>query len=224
MVALIGAAGGQPRLVPPDQAAVDRRGWRNLWCLSIRSRHLQDLVRTAVSLPGPTIEVALWRRGAVVAALCGNPQVDAACSSSPNQSAVDLTELRAAVAALLYALSRRLEDGLPLALKTAPHAWDRVDNLLTVFDPPLTALVADLHRRLNVAASMGTDAATQAVALEGLLVMEAACGLARLCEQRLSSLIRLRVRSGEDDLLPGGRPFLDLAAALKEAARAWASS
>lgn len=218
----MGAASGRPRLVPPGQAAVDRRGWRNLWCLSIRSRHLQDLVRTAVSLPGPTIEVALWRRGAAVAALSENPPVDAASSSDRDRGAVDLSELRAAVAALLNALSRRLDDGLPDALKAAPQAWDRVDDLLTIFDPPLTALLADLRRRLEAAASLGTDAATRAVALEGLLVMEAACGLARLCERRLSSLIRLRVRSGEDDLLPGGRPFLDMAAALKEAARAWA--
>ena len=59
-----------------------------------------------------------------------------------------------------------------------------------------------------------------AVALEGLLALEAARGLAALAEQRLSSLIRLRVRQ-TDELLPGGRPFLDLGAAIAEAARAW---
>ena len=60
-----------------------------------------------------------------------------------------------------------------------------------------------------------------AVALEGLIALEAACGLTALTEGRLSALIRLRVRTREDDLLPEGRPFLDLGAALAEAATAW---
>jgi hypothetical protein len=32
----------------------------------------------------------------------------------------------------------------------------------------------------------------------------------------------MRVRGADADLLPGGRPFLDVGAALAEAARAWA--
>jgi hypothetical protein len=64
-------------------------------------------------------------------------------------------------------------------------------------------------------------AVVAAVALEGLLALEAACGLTTLAERRLSSLIRLRLRGRERDILPAGRPFLDLGAAFAEAARAW---
>lgn len=136
-------------------------------------------------------------------------------------AAIDLSELRAGLADLLTALAARIDDALPRALATAPQAWDRVDHLLKFFDPPLTARVAQVRRALELAATSPADLVARAVGIEGLLVVEAACGLARLCEQRLSSLIRLRVRSGHDDLLPGGRPFLDFAAAIKEAARAW---
>jgi hypothetical protein len=59
------------------------------------------------------------------------------------------------------------------------------------------------------------------VAIEGLLALELSAALIRLFERRLSALIRLRVHSGEDGLLHDGRPFLDLAAALRETARAW---
>ena len=200
-------------------STVDRPGGRNLWCLPIRSRHLQPLVRTAVSLPGPTMmtEVALWRRASVLgAALAEAPAADGI-------PPVDLGGVRAPVGAVLNALAWRIEEALPQAMKAAPQAWDRVDDLLTFFDPALIALVGDVRRGLESRAASSSGAVVaRAVALEGLLVIEAACGLARLCERRLSSLIRLRVRSGENDLLPGGRPFLDLAAALKEAARAWA--
>jgi hypothetical protein len=53
-------------------------------------------------------------------------------------------------------------------------------------------------------------------------VLEAACGLTTLAERRLSSVIRLRLRSDDQELLPAGRPFLDLGAAISEAARVWA--
>jgi hypothetical protein len=191
-------------------------------------------------LPGPTLEVAHWGRAAALgAALCAEsdgvgsveprdaterqPGLKPAPPADEAPASADPAGLRAAVAATLNALAWRIEETLPGALAAAPTAWDRVDNLLSFFDPPLTAHLAQVRRRLELAAaSREAPPAVRAVAIEGLLALEAACGLARLCEQRLSSLIRLRVRSGIDELLPAGRPFLDLAPALKEAARAWA--
>ncbi|MES1205422.1 MAG: hypothetical protein ABUS79_05750 [Pseudomonadota bacterium] len=176
-----------------------------------------------MSLPGPPAEVELWRRTAVVGAAL---RAGAAAESAPAPAGVrtppDLAGLRSDVAAVLKALAWRVEEQLPRALAAAPQAWDRVDDLLGFFDPALTAHVADVRRRLELAAAGGAGAAARAAGIEGLLVIEAAWGMARLCERRLSSLIRLRVRSGDEDLLPGGRPFLDLAGALREAARAWA--
>lgn len=210
-----------------------------------------------MSLPGPTIEVPHWRRAAALAAaLPGSRAADrgdatalpaavAAALPAIDNSHVncDVGSLRARVGAILNALAWRIDEGLPAALASAPQAWDRVDHLLTFFDPPLISHIGEVRRALEAAAASppaaahgdgdpglpgttgitgGGVAARRATGIEGLLVLEAACGLARLCEQRLSSLIRLRVRSGDEQLLPGGRPFLDVAAALKEAARAWA--
>jgi hypothetical protein len=42
-----------------------------------------------------------------------------------------------------------------------------------------------------------------------------------LLERRFAGVVRLRLRSERTELLVDGRPFLDVAAALSEAARAW---
>jgi hypothetical protein len=63
--------------------------------------------------------------------------------------------------------------------------------------------------------------AQRAAALEGLLAVDTAVALVRVFERRLATLLRLRLRSATPDLLPGGRPFLDLAGALAELAEAW---
>ena len=63
--------------------------------------------------------------------------------------------------------------------------------------------------------------ARRAIALEGLLAVDASVALVRLFERRLASLLRLRLRSATPDLLPEGRPFLDLGRALHEVAGAW---
>lgn len=178
-----------------------------------------------MSLPGPRLEVAHWGRTATLAAALSGDAVESA-SVCAADSASELMAVRAAVAGVLTALVARIEQALPEALRTAPQAWDRVDHLLTVFDATLVAHIGSVRRRLEQVASGSTklppQLALRAAAVEGLVAVEAACGLGRLCERRLSSLIRLWVRSADDDLLPGGRPFLDVAAALKEAARAWA--
>jgi hypothetical protein len=128
--------------------------------------------------------------------------------------------LRALVAHALDALARRLDEHLPAALTRARQAWDKVDDL-TIVDEELAAQLATTRRTL-VESAASSSASLRAVALEGLLALDAARGLTGLAERGLASLIRLRARTSSDDLLPDGRPFLDLGAALAEAARAWA--
>jgi hypothetical protein len=190
---------------------------------SIRQRHLKQLVRAAASLPGPKLDIAPWSRHLPLESVGrvtepGDNGAQAPADARSEQA--EILRLRALVADSLAALARRIDQTLPAALAQARQAWDKVDDL-TIVDPPLRASLADARRWLAAAAAEASGA-RGAVALEGMLVLEAAAGLARLCERRLSALIRLRVRSQEDELLPAGRPFLDLGAALAEAARAWA--
>jgi hypothetical protein len=125
------------------------------------------------------------------------------------------------VAACLEGLAQRAEKALRPALARARQNWEQVDSL-EIVDRPMAGSLAEARRHLQAAASgEGNHPAVCAVAVEGLLVLEAATGLTSLTERRLSSLIRLRVRLSED-LLPEGRPFLDLGKALAEAAHAWA--
>jgi hypothetical protein len=135
-------------------------------------------------------------------------------------SRVHEARMRALVAEALTALARRIDETLPGALARARQQWDQVDQL-TIIDGPLGATLANALRWLAAAAADGGPRRS-AVALEGLAAIEAAMGLVALCERRLSALIRLRVRSQAEELLPNGRPFLDVAAALAEAAEAWA--
>jgi hypothetical protein len=177
----------------------------------IRHRHLNQLVRTAASLPGPRVDFAPWSRLAELGA------VDPTERPGPAPTA---PELRAVVGDCLSALSRRLEEVLPPALARARQHWDRIDDL-TIVDEELAVALAEARRTLVAAATAGLPP-ERAVAFEGLLALDSARGLTHLAERGLASLIRLRVRGREDELLPEGRPFLDLGAALAEAARGWA--
>jgi len=58
--------------------------------------------------------------------------------------------------------------------------------------------------------------------VEALLTIDTTVALLTLVEKRMATLVRLRLRSETPELVPQGRPFLDVAAALQEAARAWA--
>ena len=104
-------------------------------------------------------------------------------------------------------------------LRRARQAWDQADAL-AVLDAPLKAEVAALRRWLARLAASGRDEVA-ASALEGLVALDAAVALIRLFERRLAALLRLQLRFGEPEFLPAGRPFLDLAGALREAERAW---
>jgi hypothetical protein len=79
-------------------------------------------------------------------------------------------------------------------------------------------------RRAAVALESAEDAGDRAVGLESHLVVDAATGLVSLFERRLAQLVRARLRSGNAELFVDGRPFVDLGAALSEAARRWGIS
>ncbi|HVZ87499.1 MAG TPA: hypothetical protein VHG72_11055 [Polyangia bacterium] len=129
-------------------------------------------------------------------------------------------DLRRDVAWILARLARRADAALATGLGRAGQSWEQVDALAIV-DYQIEGDLAVTRRRLAAAAHVAAPAAQRAVALEGLLAVDAAIALARLFERRLASLLRLRLRSSTRDLLPQGRPFLDLGAALHEAAEAW---
>jgi hypothetical protein len=132
----------------------------------------------------------------------------------------EIARLRALVAGGMDALARSLEQQFGPAIETARKAWERADDV-TIVDRSLALMLTDTRRALY-RATAAPHRAVRAVALEGLLAFDAACGLTGLAERRLSALIRLRVSSEETTLMPGGRPFLDLGRALGEAAREWA--
>jgi hypothetical protein len=172
----------------------------------IRHRHLNELARTAAALPGPKLEIPLWASLRAID-VGPTPSRDAAPDGIDLRTNLgpevreEVAQLRALVASCLQRLSVQIESKL---------------------GPALEGALADARRRLGSAADAKRSTGTVgAVALEGLLALEAACGLTTLAERRLSSLIRLRLRGRERELLPAGRPFLDLGAAFAEAARAW---
>jgi hypothetical protein len=182
---------------------------------------LKQLVRTAAALPGRKLQIALWHRlEPWITEAREGVTGPAEPGELPASTRTEVARLRALVATCLGHLAARLEATLAPALGRARKNWETVDHLV-VIDAPLGAALKAARRELQAAAK-AEDRAAAAVALEGLLTLEAATGLTALTERRLSSLIRLRVRSKDHDLLPGGRPFLDLGAALAEAAHAWA--
>jgi len=129
-------------------------------------------------------------------------------------------DLRPAVAALLALLAARTEPALAACLQRSREEWDQADSL-SVIDAEVAEEIAALRRRLAAGAGPAASAARRAIAVEGLLVVDASVALVRLFERRLASLLRLRLRSATPDVLPDGRPFLDLGQALHEVAEAW---
>lgn len=184
---------------------------------AIPHRHLQQLVEAAASLPGPKLDVALWRR---LADRSGTFPAAPGAESDDSSAEIrgEVVRLRAQVAACLDRLAQRADEVLGPALASARQAWERVDDLVIVDSRTVAALTECRHA---LEAAQTRAGAMGAVAVEGLLALEAARGLIALAERRLSALIRLRGTFVEAELLPGGRPFLDLGQALAEAARTW---
>ncbi len=180
-----------------------------------RSPALGRLVEAARRLPGDKrCEPRRWP-------VRMEPERDGAPEQACGPAALpDPLALRRGVGALLDELGRRLEPALLEALDRAASAWDQVDAL-TVLDRPLAATAAGLRRDAEALRASG-DPAASAIGLLALLTVGAAVDLVALLERRLATLVRLRLRGGDRDLLPDGRPFLDLPAALREAARGWA--
>lgn len=129
--------------------------------------------------------------------------------------------LRARIGIALAELGQRLSEELPRTLERAMTAWDQVDALV-VIDPAMRRELA-LLRRAALALEAGEDTPSRAVGLESRLVLDAATGLTSLFERRLAQLVRARLRSDDPSLLVDGKPFVDLGAALVEAARRWGS-
>jgi hypothetical protein len=175
----------------------------------MRRRSLQALVDAARALPARCEPVMLPRPD-----LQQRPQPGGVRLPVP-----EAAELAAQVRALLVELGARAETALPAALEQADRAWDQVDALRLAdhfVQDQLAALRHDCQRALTSA-----DAALVAAATHALWTAEAAMALALLLERRLATFVRLRLRADAGSLVPGGRPFLDLASALSDAARAW---
>lgn len=167
---------------------------------------LEHLVDTARSLPGERRPAPSRRLFALSAELDG--------------AIVDVRSLRRQLGRFLDELAQRLDPALRGALAHAAVAWDAFDEV-SILDAELRAEASYI---LSAAAALEreSDAVRRAVGLEVRLALESALGLIVLVERRLATLVRLRVQSAERSLLPGDRPFLDVAAALAEAARGWA--
>lgn len=132
---------------------------------------------------------------------------------------MDAGALRERLGRLLLSLSQRLDPVLISALEHAAVAWDAFDAV-SVMEPALrrdAAFIAAAAAALEREA----DPARRAIGMEVRVALASALGLIDLVERRLAMLVRLRVQSGNAALLPGQRPFLDVAAALAEAARGW---
>jgi hypothetical protein len=137
------------------------------------------------------------------------------------------SELRVRVRELLGELARRSDEALPRTLGRAHVAWDQVDSL-RILDAAVEVETRALRRAARVMEA-DDDLVGRALGLEARLTIDAAVDLVGLFERRLATLVRLRLRATAqaddstplDSLLPDGKPFLDLGAALHETARRW---
>jgi hypothetical protein len=170
----------------------------------MQSGPIERLLATARALPGEK----------EIAPLAISPPSPAGATTTDPAL---LSDLERRVGTLLTELAERLEPALTQALDRAVRAWDQADDL-TVLDDALLARAADLTTRWRAAAATGEVIVPRAV--EADLAIETAIDLVRLLEQRLATFIRLHLQV-HSELLPDGRPFLDVAGALRELARRW---
>jgi hypothetical protein len=189
---------------------------------TIRRHALRDLVETARGLPIAAALEPVTIEAAGVSSYA--EELARAAAAGPGEHAETSSpgsgDLRPAIAELVARLARRAEQALTSSLKRATEAWDQADAF-SVIDGDLEAEIAVTRRRLRDGAEPSVPAPLRAVALEGMLAVDASVALVRVFERRLAALLRLRLRSTTPDLLPEGRPFLDLGRALHEVAEAW---
>ena len=181
---------------------------------------LGNLVAAARSLPGEPAPAEREPLALVPAAGAPDPERAEAGVPAVPGVAIDPRELRRGIAALVATLARRFETALPEALAHADRAWDQIDSV--TFLDAAWVRDADLLRGRAEAMWRAGDAATRAAGREAQLFLDETLKLARLFERRLAALVRLRLRAGEPLLDGDGRPFLDVAAALAAAGKAWA--
>jgi hypothetical protein len=181
------------------------------------------LIETARGLPiaaalGPVEREARGVASFAEALACATARTEGDVVLPPPRAKAD--DLRPVIASLLARVARRVEPALTAVLERASAAWDQADAFSVIDDDVEVEIVAT-RRRLTASAGVDAPAATRAIALEGLLAVDASIALVRLFERRLAALLRLRLRSATPELLPEGRPFLDLGRALREVAEAW---
>jgi hypothetical protein len=177
--------------------------------LRMKQTALERLIEQSRALPGDKAAAGLPRAA------------DRAAATGTVEPALAPAVLRRRVGALLSTLATQLDAVLPRALALAGTAWDQVDSL-TVIDAPMGAELRLLRRAARTLAA-DEDGVRRASGLEAELTLDAAAGLVGLLERRLATLVRLKLRADDPALLDGdSRPFLDVAAALGEVARAWA--
>ncbi|HEX4459682.1 MAG TPA: hypothetical protein VIA18_17005 [Polyangia bacterium] len=176
---------------------------------------LDTLVAQIRTLPGEHLELSLPRAAV-------KPSAVPPSAAEASSESVDLSRFRARTAALLGALAQRVDDAVPAALHLAQTAWDQVDAF-AILDDELRAETASLSLVADALAAgpQSEDANVRAAGVEARLAIDAAVGLVALVERRFASLLRLRLRSANPELMVDGRPFLDVAAALAEASRRW---
>jgi hypothetical protein len=191
---------------------------------AIRRHAVRTFLRAAQDLPLVTAPEPPSREGEGSDELSGIASYAAArARATAEPSEIGRPErdgLRPAIASLLERLAARIEPALAACLLRSREEWDQADAF-SVIDADVGGEIAALRRRLAAGAGPGSSGARRAIALEGLLVVDASVALVRLFERRLASLLRLRLRSGTPEVLPEGRPFLDLGRALHEVAEAW---
>jgi hypothetical protein len=164
---------------------------------------LLQLVEQIRALPGEATNLGLPRAGAA--------------ASVPER--LTASELRRRVGSWLSAIAGHVDAVLPTQLARAAQAWDQADDF-ALGDDETRAEASRLRAAADVLAA-GDDAAARATGVEARLAIDAVTGLVALVERRFAGIVRLRLRSETTELLIDGRPFLDVAAALSEAARAW---
>jgi hypothetical protein len=230
--------GGNHRRKVARADGVDTRDPRPVLSAAIRRNALRSLVEAAHGLPfaqdsdvpepaAATQGAAAWAEALARAAHVEDatqgtsPMISTTPSTTPSATTpTPHDDLRPAISSLLARIARRAEPELLSSLTQATAAWDQADAF-AVIDDDLEAEIAATRRRLAAGAAPAAPPARRAIALEGLLAVDAAVALVRLFERRLAALLRLRLRAPTPDLLPAGRPFLDLSRALGEVAEAW---
>ncbi len=168
----------------------------------------------------PLVTTPQWVRGPEAGGFVAAELAAGAVTAPAESRRPSRDDLRPAIAAVLERLASRTEPALVACIRRSREEWDQADSL-SIIDADLAEEISALRRRLASGAQPVSPAARRAIAVEGLVVLDACVALVRLFERRLAPLLRLRLRSATPELLPGGRPFLDLGQALHEVSEAW---